>query len=88
MDGEGGVRLEGSAGRTPTRHPPEETGLSSYAAAPTLAVPRIGFKRPRLDRDRFMRITRDWWVECKKILQRACPLIIVPSPVRETLGVA
>jgi len=60
----------------------------SYAAAPGLTVPRIGFKRPKLDRDRLLRITRDWWVECKKILQRACPLIIVPSPVRETLGVA
>jgi hypothetical protein len=67
---------------------PEETGLSSYAAAPTLTAPRIGFKRPKLDRDRILRITRDWWAECKKIMQRACPLITVPSPVRETLAAA
>ncbi len=62
--------------------------MSSYAAAPAFTGPRSGFKRPKLDRDRLLRITRDWWVECKKIMQRACPLIIVPSPVRETLGVA
>jgi len=31
-------------------------------------------------------ITRDWWAECKEILQRACPFIAVPSPVREALA--
>lgn len=62
--------------------------MSSYAAAPARTLPRTGFKRPKFDRDRFMRITRDWWEECKTIMQRACPLIMVPSPVRETLGAA
>ena len=68
--------------------PREETGLSSYAAARALTLPRIAFKRPKFDREGFMRITRDWWEECKTIMQRACPLIMVPSPVRETLGAA
>ncbi len=62
--------------------------MSSYAAAHAFTGPRLGFKRPKLDRDRLLRITRDWWAECKTIMQRACPLITVPSPVRETLGVA
>ncbi len=57
--------------------------MSSYA--PTLALPRIAFKSPKFDKDRLIEITRDWWVECKDIMQRACPLIMVPSPVREAL---
>ncbi len=59
--------------------------MSSYAARlPT--APRVGFKRPKLDRDRVVRVTRDRWVECKRIMQLACPLIMVPSPVREALA--
>ncbi|HRC08321.1 MAG TPA: hypothetical protein PLV41_08905 [Miltoncostaeales bacterium] len=59
--------------------------MSAYAAAPALTMPRVGFKRPKFDRDRLIEITRDWWVECKEIMQRACPLIIIPSPIREAL---
>lgn len=59
--------------------------MSAYAAAPSLTLPRIAFKRPKFDKDRMIEITRDWWVECKDIMQRACPLIIVPSPIREAL---
>jgi hypothetical protein len=61
--------------------------MSAYAAAAPLALPRIAFKRPKFDRDRAIEITRDWWVECKAILQAACPLIMVPSPIRESLPV-
>ena len=60
--------------------------MSAYAHALPLSGPRVAFKRPKFDRDRVIEITRDWWVECKKIMQTACPLIIVPSPVRELLG--
>lgn len=59
--------------------------MSSYAHALPLSVPRIAFKRPKFDKDRLIEITRDWWVECKQIMQRACPFIAVPSPVREAL---
>ena len=55
--------------------------MSAYAHA----MPRVGFKRPKFDRDRVIEITRDWWVECKAIMRAACPLIMVPSPVRELL---
>ena len=51
-----------------------------------LSTPRVAFKRPRFDRDRIVEITRDWWIECKAIMQAACPLIIVPSPIREALA--
>jgi hypothetical protein len=60
--------------------------MSTYAAAPGLRIPRIAFKRPKFDKDRLIEITRDWWVECKAILQTACPLIIIPSPIRECLA--
>ncbi len=60
--------------------------MSSYAAAMPLSMPRVAFKRPKLDKDRLFEITRDWWVECKAILQSACPLIMVPSPIREALS--
>lgn len=59
--------------------------MSAYAHAAPVALPRIGFKRPKFDRDRIVQITRDWWVECKSIMQRACPFVAVPSPVREAL---
>lgn len=59
--------------------------MSAYAAAAPLALPRIAFKRPKFDRDRLVEITRDWWVECKAIMQAACPFIPVPSPIRESL---
>ncbi len=60
--------------------------MSSYAAAMPLSMPRVAFKRPKFDKDRLFEITRDWWVECKAILQSACPLIMVPSPIREALS--
>ena len=53
-----------------------------------LSTARVAFKRPRFDRDRIVEITRDWWIECKAIMQAACPLIIVPSPIREALAAA
>jgi hypothetical protein len=59
--------------------------MSAYAAAAPLTLPRIAFKRPKFDRDRAMRVTRDWWVVCKEIMQSACPFIMVPSPIREAL---
>ncbi len=62
--------------------------MSAYAASPALTMPRVGFKRPKFDRDRLIEITRDWWVECKEIMQRACPFIAVPSPIREALLLA
>ena len=64
----------------------KELHMSAYAAAAPLALPRIAFKRPKFDRDRLVEITRDWWVECKDILQRASPLIMVPSPLRDALA--
>ncbi len=62
--------------------------MSAYASAAPYALPRIAFKRPKFDKDRVIEITRDWWVECKEIMQRACPLIMVPSPIREALSFA
>lgn len=62
--------------------------MSSHAAALPLSMPRIGFKRPKFDRDQLIQITRDWWVECKAIMQAACPFIPVPSPLREALPAA
>ena len=62
--------------------------MAAYAHAIPRSLPRIGFKRPKLDRDRIFEITRDWWEECKAILRAACPLIMVPSPVRELLPAA
>ena len=60
--------------------------MSAYAAAAPMTLPRIAFKRPRFDRDRVFEITRDWWVECKVIMQAACPFVAVPSPIRESLA--
>ena len=62
--------------------------MSAYAAAAPLTLPRIAFKRPKFDRDRAIKITRDWWIECKAIMQRACPLITIPSPIRESMHTA
>ena len=62
--------------------------MSAYAAAAPLTLPRIAFKRPKFDRDRAIKITRDWWIECKAIMQQACPLITIPSPIRESLHTA
>jgi hypothetical protein len=49
-------------------------------------LPRAATGGPRFDRDRMRRAARDWWEECRAILQRACPLVAVPSPVREALA--
>jgi hypothetical protein len=46
-----------------------------------LPAPRAATGGPRWDRDR----VRDWWSDCREILAGACPLIDVPSPVREVL---
>jgi hypothetical protein len=70
----------------PARRPRQEKELQMSAYAH--ALPRIGFKRPKFDRDRAIGITRDWWVECKAIMRAACPLIMVPSPIRELLPAA
>ncbi len=59
--------------------------MSAYAPALPLTTPRLAFKRPKFDRDRLIEITRDWWLECKAIMQAACPFIPVPSPIREAL---
>jgi len=59
--------------------------MSAHAHALPLATSRTAFKRPKFDRDRLIEITRDWWTECKAIMQAACPFVAVPSPVREAL---
>jgi hypothetical protein len=56
--------------------------MTSYA----LSLPRAATGGPRRTRDRATRVARDWWVDCKAILQSACPLVAVPSPVREALA--
>jgi hypothetical protein len=54
----------------------------SYA----LALPRAATGGLRFDRDRLARAARDWWADCRVILQPACPFVPVPSPVREALA--
>jgi hypothetical protein len=49
-------------------------------------MPRIGTGGPKFDRDRVIRIARDWWEDCRQIMAAACPFIPVPSPVREALA--
>ena len=51
-----------------------------------LSMPRVATGGPKFDRDRIRRIARDWWTECREILDSACPFIPVPSPVREALA--
>jgi hypothetical protein len=54
-------------------------------SALALPVSRAATGGPRWDRDRARGAVRDWWRDCREILARACPLIGVPSPVRERL---
>jgi hypothetical protein len=54
----------------------------SYA----MSLPRAATGGPRSTRDRARRVAKNWWEECRAILHRACPLVTVPSPVREALG--
>jgi hypothetical protein len=49
-------------------------------------MPRIATGGPKFDRERLIRVARDWWEECREILARSCPFIPVPSPVREALA--
>jgi hypothetical protein len=63
---------------------PEEEPYLMIAHA--LTLPRIATGGPKFDRDRLSRIARDWWQECREILNRACPVVPVPSPVRELLA--
>jgi len=56
--------------------------MTSYA----MSLPRAATGGPRFDRDRVTRAARDWWGDCRAILQRACPFVPVPSPVREALA--
>lgn len=51
-----------------------------------MPMPRARTGGPRFDKDRAREIAHDWWEECKAILQAACPLIMVPSPIREALA--
>lgn len=55
--------------------------MTSYA----ISLPRAATGGPKFDRDRVARMAHDWWNDCKKIKQAACPFIPVPSPVREAL---
>ena len=54
------------------------------SAAVAIRLPRAMTGGPR-DGRRFGGVSRDWWLECKRILAAACPLIIWPSPLRERL---
>ena len=56
--------------------------MTSYA----MPLSRAATGGPRFDRDRVKRVAVDWWADCRAILQRACPLVPVPSPVREALA--
>lgn len=54
-----------------------------------MSMPRIARATtggPKWDRDRVARAARDWWDECRQIMQAACPFVPVPSPVREALA--
>lgn len=50
-----------------------------------ISLPRIATGGPKFDRDRVVRIARDWWEDCRQIMAAACPFVPVPSPVREAL---
>lgn len=56
--------------------------MTAYA----LAMPRVATGGPKFDRDRLVTIARDWWEECREIMQTACPFVPVPSPIREALS--
>jgi hypothetical protein len=56
--------------------------VSTYA----ISLPRAATGGPKFDKDRVVRIARDWWDDCRQIMQAACPFIPVPSPVREALA--
>jgi hypothetical protein len=52
----------------------------------SIALTRVVFRPPKFDKEKFMIYIGDRWKEWKEIVQRACPFIPVPSPLRESLA--